>query len=61
MNEIDDKDIRHSGKMVALLRLLAEAGIGDGPPSNEEHDEDYTAEENNEKKKKLPFFVFCFF
>ena len=52
MNEIDDKDVRHSGKMVALLRLLAEAGIGDGPPSNEEHDEDYTAEENNEKKRK---------
>ena len=51
MNEIDDKDVRHSGKMVALLRLLAEAGIGDGPPSNEEHDEDYTAEENNKEDK----------
>ena len=29
-------NVRHSGKMVALLRLLAEAGIGNGPPKDDE-------------------------
>ena len=39
--------IRDSGKLVALLRLLAEAGIGKGPPKEEE-----VAEEEVMSKKK---------
>ena len=55
--------VRDSGKLVALLRLLAEAGIGNGPPKEEEEEDEEEEEEvevdkvvmskTNQKKTKM--------
>jgi len=46
----DQYCVRDSGKLVALLRLLAEAGIGNGPPKEEEEDDDEEEEEEEVDK-----------